>query len=72
MECPWGILKTYSRDGGITEAKDFEKEGVDGRGHGRTYRTLTPKENFRYITLAYPPIEEDQPKSVDEIDIDGV
>ena len=47
-------------------------EAVDGRGHGLTYRTLTPRENFCYITLAYPPLEEDQTEPVDEIYIDGV
>jgi hypothetical protein len=50
----------------------FEKDGVDGHGHGLTYRTLTPRENFCYITLAYPPLEEDQTEPVDEIYIDGV
>ena len=39
--------------------------------HGLTYRTLTPRENFCYITLAYPPLEEDQMESVYQIDING-
>ena len=57
--------------GALPRRRIFEKEGVDGRGHGLTYRTLTPRENFCYITLAYPPLEEDQTESVGQIDING-